>query len=169
MGCQFINTHSMALSKILNCNTNIQIGDPCQIFYSNFYSSTDTQKEDFEAPQRVQKACSKKLLKVEAQILDGTRQPDEVQDGFVEGMCMVLVAMHAETSRFKVSTVQSHNMVLSGGTRFTYSHEFGNLLVTQLAATLEGTYFLCVYVQMCQVKRRSYGQIHLQMLIYIDL
>ena len=105
MGCQFINTHSMALSKVLNCNTNIQIGDPCQIFYITLYSSKDTQKEACEALQCVKKACSKKLLKVEAQILDRTRQPDEVQDGFVEGMCMVLVAMHAATSRFKVSTV----------------------------------------------------------------
>ena len=128
----------MTLSKVLNCNTNIQVGDPCQIFYITLYSSKYTQKEDCEAPQRVQQACSKKLLKVEGQILDGARQPDEVQDGFVEGMCMVLVVMYAATSRYKVSTVPTHNMVLSGGTRFTYSHEFGNILVTHLAATFEG-------------------------------
>jgi hypothetical protein len=130
----------MALSKDLNRNTNIQIGDPCQIFYITLYSNKGTQKEDCEALQHVQHACSKKLLKVEGQTLDGTCQPNEVQDRFVEGMCMVLVAMHAGTSEYKVSTVQSHNIVLSGGTRFIYFHGFGNPLVTQLAVTFEEGY-----------------------------
>ena len=51
---------------------------------------------------------------------------------------MVLVATNAATSRYKVSTVVSHNMVCTGGTRFIFSKEFGHLLVTQLAATLQG-------------------------------
>ena len=105
MGCQFINTHIMALSKGLNYNTNIQIGEPCQIFYTTLYSNKDTQKEDCETPQRVQQACSKKLLKIEGQTLDGIRQLDNVQDGFIEGMFMVLVAMYTATSIYRVSTV----------------------------------------------------------------
>ena len=103
--CQLINTHSMSLSKVLNCNTNIQIGEPCQIFYTTLYSNKDTQKEDCETPQRVQQACSKKLLKIEGQTLDGIRQLDNVQDGFIEGMFMVLVAMYTATSIYRVSTV----------------------------------------------------------------
>lgn len=137
MGCQYINTHNEALSRTLNCNTNVQIGDPSSIFYTTLYTTKDNQKEDCEAPQRVQNICTRQLLKAEAEILDGTRQPDEVQDGFVKGLCMMLAAMNAATSRFKVSTVMSHLMVCNGGTRFTFSHEFGNLLVSQLEATLD--------------------------------
>ena len=65
MGCQFINTHSMALSKVLNCNTSIQISDPCKIFYITLYGSKDTQMEDCKAPQRVQQVCWRKSFKVE--------------------------------------------------------------------------------------------------------
>jgi len=137
MGCQYINTHNMALARVLNCNTNIQIGDPSSIFYTTLYGTKDTQKEDCEAPQRVQNVCTRKLLKAESEVLDGTRQPDEVQDGFVEGLCMMLAAMNAATSRLKVSTVMSHLLVCNGGTRFTFSHDFGNLLVSQLEATLD--------------------------------
>ena len=125
MGCQYINTHNEALSRTLNCNTNVQIGDPSSIFYTTLYTTKDNQKEDCEAPQRVQNICTRQLLKAEAEVLDGTRQPDEVQDGFVKGLCMMLAAMNAATSRFKVSTVMSHLMVCNGGTRFTFSHEFG--------------------------------------------
>ena len=32
MGSQYINTHNGALARALNCNTNIQIGDQCQLF-----------------------------------------------------------------------------------------------------------------------------------------
>ena len=137
MGCQYINTHNMALARVLNCNTNIQIGDPSSIFYTTLYGTKDTQKEDCEAPQRVQNVCTKKLLAAESEVLDGTRHPDEVQDGFVEGLCMMLAAMNAATSRLKVSTVMSHLLVCNGGTRFTFSHDFGNLLVSQLEATLD--------------------------------
>ena len=137
MGSQYINTHNGAPARALNCNTNVQIGDLSSIFYTTLYSTKDTQKEDCEAPQRVQNVCTKRLLKAEAELLDGTREPDEVHDGFVEGLCMMLTAMNAATSRFEVSTVMSHLMVCNEGTRLTFSHVFGNLLVSQLEATLD--------------------------------
>ena len=39
MGCQFINAHNTAISEVLNCNTNLQIGDASQVFYSTLYTS----------------------------------------------------------------------------------------------------------------------------------
>jgi hypothetical protein len=43
MGCQFINAHNTPISHVLNCNTNIQIGDASQVFYSTLYTSKSTQ------------------------------------------------------------------------------------------------------------------------------
>ena len=119
-----------SLARALNCNTDVQIGDLSSIFYTTLYSTKNTQKEDCETPQHVQNVCTKRLLKAEAELLNGTREPDEVQDCFVEGLCMMLAAMNVAISRFKVGTVMSHHMVCNGGTRFTFSHEFGNLLVS---------------------------------------
>ena len=53
MGCQFINPHSNALSKVLNCNTNVQIGDASQVYYSTLYTGKNNQKEDRERQERI--------------------------------------------------------------------------------------------------------------------
>jgi hypothetical protein len=62
------------------------------------------------------------FLKVDAQILDGSRRPDEIQDDFVEGIHIVLVVMNVATSRNSVSTVTSQNIVCNGVIRFIFFH-----------------------------------------------
>jgi hypothetical protein len=47
--------------------------------------------------------------------------------------------MRAATSRHVVSATLAHLIVSQNGTRFTFSHDFGHLLVSQLEATLEGS------------------------------
>ncbi len=46
MGCQFINAHNKPISEVFNFNTNIQIGDASQVFYSILYTSKLIQEED---------------------------------------------------------------------------------------------------------------------------
>jgi hypothetical protein len=46
MGCQFINAHNKPISEVFNFNTNIQIGDALQVFYSTLCTSKSTQDED---------------------------------------------------------------------------------------------------------------------------
>jgi hypothetical protein len=58
LGCEFINTHNHPMSEILNCNTNVQIGDPTQVLYSTLYSSKSTQKEDAEKSRGLQVVLS---------------------------------------------------------------------------------------------------------------
>ncbi len=48
MGCQFINAHNTTISHVVNCDTNIQIGDASQVFYSISCTSKSTQEEDNE-------------------------------------------------------------------------------------------------------------------------
>ena len=138
MGCQYINTHNKNLSEIFNCNTNIQLGDIAQVFYSTLYCGKSTQKEDSEKQQRMNTALNRRLLRIQGEVIDGIRKEEDVQDGFVEGLCRMLSAMNAATSRDVVSATMQHLLVLTGGDRFQFSHDFGNLLVAQLEARLDG-------------------------------
>eukprot|EP00956_Cyclotella_meneghiniana_P014586 scaffold21901_cov59-Cyclotella_meneghiniana.AAC.3 len=46
MGSEYLNTFNCALSEVFNCNTNVQIGDVWQVYYSTLCGSNSTQKED---------------------------------------------------------------------------------------------------------------------------
>ena len=46
--------------------------------------------------------------------------------------------IHAATSRHVISSTLARLIVSQNGSRFTFSHDFEYLLVTQLEATLEG-------------------------------
>jgi hypothetical protein len=46
MGYQLINAHNKLISEVFNLNTNIQIGDALQVFYSTVYTSKSAQDED---------------------------------------------------------------------------------------------------------------------------
>ena len=86
MGCQFINTHNVAVSEVFNCNTNVTIGGPDTVYYATVYGSKNTQADDAEQQKAISNSANKRLLRVEQEILDGTCKADEVQDGFVEGL-----------------------------------------------------------------------------------
>jgi hypothetical protein len=60
MGCQFINAYNKPISKVFNFNTNIQIGDASQVFYSTLYTSKSTQDEDSEKQLRIGRAVIKR-------------------------------------------------------------------------------------------------------------
>ena len=139
MGCQYVNTHNKAIGDVLNCNTNVQIGDGSHVFYSTCYLSKSTQEEDKERQQRVHNAIIKLLIKREQEVLLSA-SPDEENDDntFVDGLCAMLRGVNAATSRHVVSSPMGHLITMLDGSRFEYSHEFVNLLVSQLDATLEG-------------------------------
>ena len=65
MGCQFINAHNKAISNVFNFNTNIQIGDASQVFYSTLYTSKSTQDEDSEKQIRIGRAVIKRIKRNE--------------------------------------------------------------------------------------------------------
>jgi hypothetical protein len=90
MGCQYINTYNMACSDVFNCNTNIQIGDISQVFYSTLYGSKSTQKEDSERVQRILIAVMKRLLKIEEDIMLGKRTIHNANDEFTKSLCILL-------------------------------------------------------------------------------
>ena len=138
MGCQFINSHNTAISEVLNCNTNLQIGDASQVFYSTLYTSKSTQDEDGEKQLRIGRAVIKRIKRLieETPIIN---EPNGItyEPSFGEGLSRVLSGLNASTSRAKISSTMAHLISCNNGSRFVYSHEFSNLLVTQMEATLE--------------------------------
>ena len=72
-------------------------------------------------------------------MLLSTSSDEENDDNtFVDGLCAMLRGVNAATSRHVVSSPMGHLITMLDGARFEYSHEFVNLLVSQLDATLEG-------------------------------
>ena len=137
MGCQYINIHNKPISELLNCNTNLQIGDPSQVYYSTLYTSKTTQKDDEEPRQRIANQCTRRLLRIQNEVLDGIQEP-ETEPSFTEGLCRLLSGMNAATSRNVISATMAHLINSNGGSRFIYSTGFADLLIRQLEATLEG-------------------------------
>ena len=79
------------------------------------------------------------LLKREQQsLLETNKDEARYDNAFVDGLCAMLRGMNAATSRHVVSSPMAHLITSLDGARFKYSHEFVNLLVTQLDATLGG-------------------------------
>lgn len=138
MGCQYLNTYNKPISEVFCCNTNIQIGDRSQVYYCTLYCGKSTQKDDAERENRLNVACSKRILRIQEEILLKKRSKDDTPVGFAEGLSRMLSAMNAAQSRNKISVCMQHRLVLNGGTRFKFSHGFGQLLVGQLESRMKG-------------------------------
>jgi hypothetical protein len=147
MGCQFINNaHNKPISDVFNFNTNIQIGDAAQIFYSTLYTSKSTQEEDSKKQIQIGGAIIKRIKRLleekphsisEDQSTDAMNQARK-EPGFGEGLSKVLSGLNAATTRNVISATMAHLIPCYNGSQFLYSHDFLDLLVGQMEATLEG-------------------------------
>ena len=142
-GCQYMNTHNIAVSDVLNCNTNVQSGDSNQTFYQTMYQTKNTQKDDCEPRDLVAKALIRRLLRAQELAREQSRasddqEMDEEVNDWVEGLSRVLSGINAATSRSAVSAPMAHNLTLNDGSRFKFSHDFVELLLGQMEEVLEG-------------------------------
>ena len=139
MGCQFINAHNTTISYVFNCNTNIQIEDASKVFYTTLYTCKSTQEEDNEKQIRMGRAVIKRIKRVIEETPDTIREnsQERKEPSFVEGLGRVLSGLNAATTRNVISATMAHLIPCNNGLRFVYSHEFSDLLVTQMEATLE--------------------------------
>jgi hypothetical protein len=60
------------------------------------------------------------------------------EPNFGEGLSRVLSDLNAATTRNVISAPMAHLIPYNNGSRFLYSHDFSDLLVGQMEATLEG-------------------------------
>jgi len=152
IGSQFLNQHSVPISEVIACNTNIAIGDPSFTYYTTLYKSKDTQQEDRDVFQRVTGSVGRRIwrqLQIQSeqkQVIGNdnneSSQDNEINDSthpdHIEGLGRVLTGINAALSRNVVSSTMAHLLVCQEGSRFTYSHKFSNLLLTQMEDSLEG-------------------------------
>jgi hypothetical protein len=136
IGCEYINQHSYAVSEVLNCNSNIQIGDPTHVFYSTLYTSKSTQEDDANRQKRIAVAIIRRLVRQERLFLSG--QIDRIPDSFSEGISRMLCGLNAATSRDVVSAPMAHLLICQKGQRFRFSHDFAPLLISQMEDALMG-------------------------------
>jgi hypothetical protein len=64
MGCQYINPHNSHILNVFNFNSNIQIGDVSQVFYSTLYTSKSTQAEESENQLQIGCAVIKRIKRL---------------------------------------------------------------------------------------------------------
>jgi hypothetical protein len=143
MGCQYINSHNSPILNVFNFNTNIQIGDVSQVFYSTLYTSKSTQEEDSEKQLQIGYTVIKRIKR----LLDDQSLGDTSKEGcsqailepsFRERLCRVISGLNAATTRNAISATMAHFIPSNGGLCFVFSHDFSDLLVGQMEATLQG-------------------------------
>jgi len=61
-----------------------------------------------------------------------------IEPSFGEGLSRILSGMNAATTRNVISATMAHLIPCNNGSRFVFSHDFSDLLVGQMEATLDG-------------------------------
>ena len=145
--CQYMNTHSIPISSILNCNTNVQTGDWAHCFYQIFYQSKVTVKDDCEPRDLVLRSVSRRILRAQDVVRQREAAGEESQQSndWLEGLSRMLSGINAASSRTTVSAPMAASLVMTGGERFIFSHHFTELLAGQTEAMLHGedATFIC--------------------------
>ena len=136
MGCQYLNSHQIFASDTLGCNTNLSIGDPVHTYYSTMYCSKSTQEEDKQVYQRIALQIGRRIER-QRRLAEGEGEEQRTDPSFVEGLGRILSGISASLITDKVAAPMAHLMVCQGGKRFTFSHEFDNLLLSQVGDVLD--------------------------------
>ena len=138
-GSQYLNTHSVPISNILNCNTNVSTGDIAQLMYQTLYVSKCTQDDDSIPRQQVAARVIRSIhRREELNRTNGVSESERSEPDFVEGLKLMLSAINAATSRDTVSADMAANIVHQKGTRFVHSVGFQPLLLSQMEDELDG-------------------------------
>ncbi len=116
------------------------------------YASKSTQEEDSEKQLRIGCAVIKRIKWV----LDEKNQHSSasncnsentstnaipqarIDPSFGEGLSRLLLGLNAATTRNVISATMALLIPCNNGSRFVYSHDFSDLLVGRMEATLEG-------------------------------
>ena len=148
-GDQFLNAHSIPTRDLLACNTNVQLGCINHMYYATHYASKSTQEEDAKSYNRVCNAIVKRIERQASKLReeglnmsDNDTESDQCQfdnvPSFVEGLSRLLSGISAHMCSNIVAAPLGH-FIVDNDSRFLYSHEFSNLLLSQLEDYIEDT------------------------------
>jgi hypothetical protein len=143
IGSQYLNTHSEVITKLFGCNSNIQMGSPRCVFYVIHYSTKSTQKEDRgidydRIGNMVMRRIERTREKIDLDIANGNLDSSEEVNHFREGLCRFLIGMNIHMAQDVVSATMAHLLISQDGSRFTFSHQFRDLLLGQMLNHLDG-------------------------------
>jgi hypothetical protein len=138
MGSQFINAHNKPISEVFNFNTNIQILDVMQVFYSTLYTSKSTQDKDSKNQLCIGHAVIERIKRLLDENQTNGCDQTTSETSFGEGLSWVLLGLNAATTRNVISSTMADLISCNNGSWFVFSHKFSYLLVGQMEATLEG-------------------------------
>lgn len=159
-GSQYLNTHSRIITEQFGCNSNIQMGSPRCVFYVVHYATKSTQKEDRGADyDKIGRQVIRRIAKEKARVDEELRQ-HKINEGdgdessvdnneseeqeldpntcFREGLCRFLIGMSVHLSQDVISATMAHLLMCNNGSRFTFTHEFKDLMVGQMLNWLHG-------------------------------
>ena len=158
--CQFLNQHSIPISEVISCNTNVCMGDASCVYYNTLYKTKNTQKEDKHTCRRACAQIGRRVLRAEAEKrrrqqlteqnndndLGGADNINGESDDLskeIEGLGRILTGTYAMCAQDTVSSTLAHILIMQDGERFVYSHGFTPLLISQLEDCLEGKEMFC--------------------------
>lgn len=124
IGWEYVSTYNMTCSGVFNRNTNVQVGDNMQVYYSTLYGSKSTKKEDSESEQRIPHAVVKRFFKTKEDIMLAKRSIHNAIGEITKSLCILQSGMRAATSRHVYSDTLAHLIVSQNCSRFTFSHNF---------------------------------------------
>ena len=141
---------------MFSCNTNIQIGQLDHVFYNTLYGSKANQAEETRSFMNVSNALARRINKkikenenlteMDIKKKDINQKIEKAPD-FVEGLCRLLSdGITAHLSSIVVSAPLAHVLIVKGS-RFQFSHDFGNLLLTQIIDYLDGEKEISYYLR----------------------
>ena len=119
------------------------------MYYKTNYASKSTQEEDVKSYNRVCNAIVKRIERQASKLReeglnmsDNDTESDQCQfdnvPGFVEGLSRLLSGISAHMCSNIVAAPLGH-FIVDNDSRFLYSHEFSNLLLSQLEDYIEDT------------------------------
>ena len=124
--CQYMNTHSVPISALLNCNTNVQAGDWVHCYYQTFYASKVTIKEDSLPRDLVARQIVRRLVRAQElhRKMEAAGEERDVDSDWIDGLSMLLSGINAASSRTVTSAPMAASLIIKGGDRFIFSHNF---------------------------------------------
>ena len=145
IGSQYLNTCNDRLFRILACNNNVQMGSSRCLFYVVHYTTKSTQNEDkgidfVKIGEQVMRRIRKEKDRLAAEQHEALCPENSPDDNycFREGLSRFLLGMSVHLSQDVVSATLAHLLICQKGSRFTFSHDFKDLLVGQMLNHLDG-------------------------------
>ena len=117
------------------------------LFYQTLYQSKVTVKDDCEPRDLVLRNVSRRILRAQdaAREREAAGEESQQSNDWLEGLSRMLSGINAASSRTVVSAPMANSLVMKHEERFTFSHDFTELLFEQSEAKLHGedVTFIC--------------------------